>query len=215
MPIEMATEKPSEAFTLIEVLVIIGVLVVFFLAFIVPPTHPRKDRAQRSACAHNLRNIGVAFTTWMVDYSNQVPARFSAAPAEFQQQAGEAFRHFQVMSNELGSPRFVLCPADTRLPANDFASSFSNSNVSYFVAVDMADAQPQMLLGGDRNITNGLQPRNGILTLTTNSVVGWTHELHKDSGQVLLADGSVQRTSTPLLRQILRNSGGTNRLAMP
>jgi hypothetical protein len=212
----MAKEKRYEAFTLIELLVIIGVLVILFAAFIAPSTSTyRRNIPQRNACANNLRNIGLAFKTWMVDYSNQIPARVSAAPGESQRHTGEAFRHFQVMSNELGSPRVVLCPADTRLPANDFGSSLSNSNVSYFVALDVVDDQPQMLLAGDRNITNGLPPRNGILTLATNSVVGWAHELHKDSGQVLLADGSVQRTSTPLLRQILRNSGGTNRLAIP
>jgi len=109
----------------------------------------------------------------------------------------------------------LTCPTDTRKPATDFGPALSNTNISYFVSLDAMDDQPQMILAGDRNITNGLAPQNGILVLTTNSLVGWNQEMHKGFGQVLLTDGSVQVASTAYLRQLLRNSGGTNRLAIP
>jgi competence protein ComGC len=202
------------AFTLIELLAIV-LIVLLFLALALPAIHRTKERARRITCTSNLKIIGVAFKTWALDHTNQFPTRVSATFGGSQDHASETFRHFQVLSNELGSPLVVLCPADVRRKASGFGTNFSNSNVSYFVGLDVTDAQPQMFLAGDRNVTNGVPPPHGILTLTTNSIVGWTHELHKMSGQVLLADGSVQQTSTSYLRQFVRNSGGTNRLAMP
>lgn len=209
----VARERASWAFTLIELLAIL-VIILLFVALALPAMHRAKERAKRITCTSNLKIIGVSFKLWALDHSNQFPTRVSKAFGG-SQQASEAFRHFQVLSNELVSPLIVICPADTRRPAKSFSPSFSNSNVSYFVALDVMDDQPQMFLAGDRNITNGMPPQNGILTFTTNGLVGWTHDLHKEVGQVLLVDGSVQQASSSYLRQLLRNSGGTNRLEMP
>ena len=124
-----------------------------------------------------------------------------------QENAGAACRHFQILSNELVSPEVLVCPADTRHPAKDFGATFCNSNVSYFISLHATADQPEMWLA--------VPPKNGILTVRSNCIVGWTHEMHKEDGQILIADGSVEETSTGYLREILWSSGGTNRLAIP
>jgi prepilin-type processing-associated H-X9-DG protein len=68
-------------------------------------------------------------------------------------------------------------------------------------------------LYGDRNLTNGWPLENGMLVLTPNRPVGWTHELHNRQGNVALADGSVQEFANSSLPGLL--VGTTNRLAMP
>ncbi len=75
-----------------------------------------------------------------------------------------------------------------------------NSNISYFVGVDATETNVQSILSGDYNLTNGSPVRNGILTLTTNEPLGWTVEIHKNVGDLLMADGSVQQASTAGLR---------------
>ena len=46
---------------------------------------------------------------------------------------------FQVMSNELSTPRFWFARADTdRRYATNFAKDFDDSNISYFVNLDAA-----------------------------------------------------------------------------
>jgi competence protein ComGC len=207
-------KSASGAFTRTELLVII-VIVLMVVALLVPAMQRTKERGQRITCTSNLKIIGEAFATWALDHTNQFATRVSTAFGGSQEHAGKAFRHFQVLSKELGSPAAVLCPADARRPANDFGPNFSNSNVSYFVGLDATDAQPMMLVAGDRNLTNGTPPLNGILMLTTNSIAGWTHELHKMTGQVLIADGSVQQMASFHPWQFLIDSDGTNRLAMP
>jgi prepilin-type processing-associated H-X9-DG protein len=129
---------------------------------------------------------------------------------------GDVFRHFQVISNELSTPKVLVCPRDSRRSVSDFGNAFSNSNLSYFIGIDAQDTSPQMFLSGDRNITNGTMPPNRVLELTTNHVSGWTHDLHNGWGNVGLADGSVTQMRAARLREALSWTGAaTNRLALP
>ena len=138
-------------------------------------------------------------------------------------EGGNAFRHFQAMSNELVSPKILICPRDSkRQRASDFlnttnASSFqSNSNLSYFVSFDADETKPERLLSGDRNITGGVFTNGFLRLLKTNSPAGWTKELHEGSGNIGLSDGSVSQTTAPQLQQQLRtNTLQTIRLAIP
>jgi prepilin-type processing-associated H-X9-DG protein len=130
-----------------------------------------------------------------------------------------AWRHFQIMSNELSTPRILWCPTETdpnRFRGTNFIW-LNNSNLSFFVGVDVSnDLNPQMILSGDRNITNGLPIKNGILEVGSNSPAGWTAEMHNKVGNILLADGSVQQVSGAGLRSTIGNTSiATNRLQMP
>jgi hypothetical protein len=128
------------------------------------------------------------------------------------------FRHFQVMSNELSTPYILICPAESasaRTRSSDFGT-FNNSNLSYFVGVDANESNVQMILSGDRSITNGTPVKNGLMELTTNTTVGWTGELHDKIGNIAMADGSVwQDNITGLQNQIAGTGVATNRVQMP
>jgi hypothetical protein len=91
-----------------------------------------------------------------------------------------------------------------------------NSNISFFVGVDASETNPQLILSGDRNITNGTPIKNGILEVSSNQPAGWAAEMHNKVGNVALSDGSLQQISSTGLRSAIENSGGfTNRLQMP
>jgi hypothetical protein len=82
--------------------------------------------------------------------------------------------------------------------------------------LDAVETDPQGILTGDHNITNGTAIRNGILELTTNHPAGWTAKMHGKSGIIVSADGSVQMTGTAALRAIIADAGTfTNHLLMP
>src|SRR6185312_5046570 len=125
---------------------------------------------------------------------------------------------FQVMSNELSTPWILICPAESdRLRARATNFDFlSNSNLSYFIGVDANETNSQMILYGDRNVTNGTLVKNGLLNLTSNAPVGWTSDIHNGVGNFCLADGSVQQLSLADLRDVVANTGvATNRLQLP
>jgi prepilin-type processing-associated H-X9-DG protein len=204
--------------TLIELFAILAVIAVL-AAVLIPALVRAKARAQRIGCVSHLKQIGLATRIWEGNtnlYPMQV-SRTNGGTMDFIT-GPNVFRHFQIMSNELSTPKILICPAEAdRLRA--VASNFdflSNSNISYFIGIDANDANPQMFLSGDRNITNGTPLKNAVLDLTTNKLAGWTGELHNGFGNFGFSDGSVQQVSDYGLRNAIANTGlATNRLQMP
>ena len=208
----------QSAFTLVALLVIVAVLAIL-AAMLLPALAGAHDRARRIQCVNNLKQCGLAFRIWEGDNGDKLPMDVPLAKGgtkEFDTGA-DTFRHFQVMSNELSTPKILICPADTRSVADNFAR-LKNQNVSYFVGLEANDANPQRFLDGDRNIAGESEPENGILKLVPGGPVSWTTAIHNNQGNVGLADGSVQQYSSSALREALRNSGdptNTWRIALP
>jgi prepilin-type processing-associated H-X9-DG protein len=204
------------AFTVIElVAIIVIVTVLFVLLFTGLPR--AKQRAQNQQCVRILKSVGLAFRQWSIDNSDTYPMRRATSLGGSMESAtnGAVFFTFVVVSNELNTPKILICPTDTRAPATNFSPSFGNANLSYFVGINADETQPQTLLMGDRNVTNGPLPPNRVLLLTTNSAPGWNHELHKFGGNVSLADGSVQGLDPSHLRTAVTNAGDPTLLAIP
>ena len=116
--------------------------------------------------------------------------------------AGGTFRQFQVMSNELGTPKILLCPDDS---ARSWATNFTTLkevNVSYFVVPEADVGDASMWLVGDRNLTVSGKPLlSGLHWLPTNSPMGWTAQMHENKGNISFANASVQQLSNAKLRE--------------
>jgi competence protein ComGC len=205
-----------QGFTLVGLLVIIAVLGIL-AAMLIPALVSAKGKSKRIQCVNNLKQSGLAFRIWEGDNNDKYPMAVSTNKNGSMEYAegGNTFRHFQVMSNELNTPKILVCPADNRIAAASFAR-LKNQNVSYFVGLDATEIQPRMLLTGDRNVTNGLSPVRSVLELRPEIPAGWTEAMHNRVGNIGLADGSVQQVSIPGLQQMLKNTGdSTNRIALP
>ncbi len=209
-------ENRTPSFTLIELLVVLAVVAVLG-CLLLPAMHRARQRAFRISCTSNLKQIGLAFKTWSLDQQGRFPWQVLTNQArELKPEvATNICLQFMMMSNELSTPYILRCPADAQRAVTRDFGKLTNINVSYFVGLDAEDSTPQMFLAGDRNLTNGLAVTNGVLFLATNLQAGWTHELHSFSGNVGLADGSVQQFSTLRLREAVTNTGAGNRLLMP
>jgi prepilin-type N-terminal cleavage/methylation domain-containing protein len=222
-----SSNQRNHALTLTEVLVSAAIVCVLAgVAFLV--FHRQKavhrivhqNRSSEIQCVNNLKQIGLAFRIWEGDNGDKMPMQVPAKKGGAMEPAalGNAAPVFRVMANELSTPRILICPADAdRDVAKIFASGFDNSKVSYFAGVDASDAQPSMFLSGDDNFAiDGVSVKSGLLLLATNAPVSWTAARHVNHGNIGLADGSVQRTDSSSLRQLLVQTGvATNRLAIP
>ena len=206
--------------TLVELVIVMAVIAVLTIIFLSQTDRNVKARALRIQCLNNLKQTGLAYRIWEGDHSNSYPqAVFETNGGSMEFTTGpNAFRHFQVMSNELSTPKTLFCPAETdvtRSVATNF-QNFNNSNISFFVGIQAAETNPMMILAGDHNITNGMAIQNGLLGLTTKSPAGWTAEVHNKVGNIALADGSVQQMTIAGLRACIANTGHpTNWLQMP
>jgi prepilin-type N-terminal cleavage/methylation domain-containing protein len=202
----MKRERPL-GFTLLELLCVMAIIGLL-ASLLFPVLEQGSARAKRLQCLNNLRQAGLAFQLFAHDHNGAFPMAVpeqSGGSREFVQRAyqlhGEfyfAFRCFQVLSNELVTPRLLVCPSDNRVPSPSF-SALQNDHLSYFVGLKADYRKPSSILAGDRNITNDLAGAVTLVQLGPNHFLRWTHELHQFKGNLLLADGSVQESKNLML----------------
>jgi competence protein ComGC len=212
---KIMTQRKS-GFTLIEILIV--VVTIALVVFLLIPMLTRSTRLhKRLGCTNNLKHVGLAARMWSNDNNDQFPwVSTNSAGSRAFANAPQVFQHFAAMSNELITPKVLVCPQDLKRMKTTNFTSFSNTNVSYFVGLDADEAKPERLLSGDRNITGGIFTNGFLRLLKTNTLAGWTKELHDYGGNIGLSDGSVQQMTAQQLQQQLRtNTLPTIRLAIP
>jgi len=156
---------------------------------------------------------------WSGDNNGKYPMQISETNGGAQELtlSGDATAIFRCMSNEIGSPRILICPAgSSQVAATNFANDL-RGKISYFVNVNAEAVYPQMTLAGDDNFAIGGVPvKSGLLEVTSNTPIAWTAERHKFNGNIGLADGSVQQLTASGLTNMFQQTGSaTNRLAIP
>jgi len=121
--------------------VLVTVILVALFLPLLTGLHVAKDRALYINCSNNLKQVGLAFRTWEIDHDDRFPFNVPSQQGgtlEFCARGADgsdanAWRHFQVLSNELSTPKILVCPADSsKQTASDFIN-FGPGNVSYLV----------------------------------------------------------------------------------
>ena len=198
---------------MLELLVVMFIIALGY-AMLLPVLDRGYRRGKMIKCTSNLRQIGIAFTMFAHDHNDfypmQVPVNgggsmeFDRPPAngaEF----WEAFRHFQVLSNELLETRVLTCRLDPRLPATNFAT-LRNVNLSFFIATEASYLHPLSILAGDRNLLTSGSHSDTMARIEAEDRVFWTGDLHGFRGNLLLADGSVHDVGNAGLRSYFSQS---------
>lgn len=210
-------------FTLVEGVVVVFVLALVALLVMAPKIELSMHEARRHTCIANLKLMGIAARVWEGNHDDKYPMEVPAALGGAQEMmaTGNVVACFQVMSNELSTPRILICPqdaghrADTNRRLDVAWARLSRTNISYFIGLDAVESDPQAMLSGDANLVqHGRVVGSGIVDLTTN-ITTWTTDRHGRTGFVLIADGSVQG----FWRMGSTNTGGwyapTNRVVAP
>jgi competence protein ComGC len=213
-----ARTPPLRAFTLTEPLISVACIALLAAIFL-PALARSRARPSHLGCANCMKQIGMAFRSWALDNNDHFPMRVSVTNGGTMEliASGVVYPHFQVMSNELSTPRILLCPNDVkRVCATNFAVDLTDRNVSYFVNTDAADGNGSSLLCGDRNITNRARAGGRLVSLTKADTIAWTKDLHREKGHLGFGDGKVDLFGNGNVGAAIKiGEGATNRLAVP
>jgi prepilin-type N-terminal cleavage/methylation domain-containing protein len=196
------------AFTLIELLVVIAIIAIL-AALLLPALAAARAKANRIACTANLKQISTAFKLWAGNQHDFFPMTVPTAQGGAQGAVGVqgsggngpanynpatplaqgVFSMFIVMSNELGTPKVLSCPAEGFDPNFTQATTWrgdvagtagyylNDYNVSYFVGVDAKEtssglkSRSRMLLAGDRTMGFCTSPVAGVSVPPTSTQI--------------------------------------------
>src|SRR3954452_11435806 len=104
------------AYTLIDLVVGLMILALFLAVVAVLPATPHSTRARvsRINCTCNLKQVGLAYKQWALDHHDRYPMEVSVTNGGTMEfvNSGAVWVHFNVMSNELSTPKILSCPAD-------------------------------------------------------------------------------------------------------
>ena len=206
------------------------------LTVTLPALGMSKGRSQRVVCANNLSRIGQATAMWANEHDNRRPMMVpyweggiqtsgilgtpppGTPPFQWGPLNNQAWFHYFWLSNELVTPKVLLCPSETspnKRPAGDWSLSsttgllhpnFRANSVSYVVAHSYSESD-RGLVSADRNLpytisftscSYGLQGLRGITP--GGSVSSWLSlgqgVLHTPEGNLLFKDGSVEQVDS-------------------
>ena len=206
--------------TLLEVFIVLAAVVVLAAVFL-PALAASKKKSSKIGCTNLLKQIGLAYRIWEGDNGDKYPMGISVTNGGSMEMVttGDVLQTFLVMSNELSTPKILFCPNDNSRNWTNIFAGLSNSNISYFVGVDVTnDVNPQLIVSGDSNFEIGGKPvKAGLNSFWTNDPVIWSPTTrHMKSGNIGLADGSVQSTTSKSLQTYFQQTGlATNRFAIP
>ena len=203
-------------FTLIELMVVIAIIALL-AALILPALTRAKEQARCVKCLSNLHQVCLAYKTWALDHEGHYP--WSLPPEEggtYGPSAGQSYSNFLSLSDELVTPKILVCPSDraTKATVTDWStgpdgllhSGNRNYAVSYFAGLDAFDSLSFTLMAGDRGLTGGkstgcasVADGAGVpamdLTPSTYAKLTWDSSVHGVRGNIGVSDGSVQKTT--------------------
>jgi prepilin-type N-terminal cleavage/methylation domain-containing protein/prepilin-type processing-associated H-X9-DG protein len=207
----------TRAFTLTEMLVVL-VLVALLLGLLIPALKKSKAHESRINCLSNLKQIGLAMRMTSNEHGGRFPWEVPRAEGGSLEclSSAEVFRHFLSTSNQLVTPKYLLCPQDVERQKARTWDRISNSNLSYFAGFDAATDKPQSILSGDRTLAFDGTNAVGLVVIRSNTDVRITRGFHAGGMNIALGDGSAQQVTVSAARNLLQHTNAWPiRLAVP
>jgi prepilin-type N-terminal cleavage/methylation domain-containing protein len=202
-----STKSTRSGFTLIELLVVIAIIAIL-AGLLLPALARAKAKANRAKCVSNLKQMNLGFRIFSNDNGEKFP--WLILPADggsMDAAAQQTWRHILPVTNEMNSPKILVCPSDSQKTMVSTWNLFlANNNISYMVGYEAVEQKPQTILTGDRNIAGAANNSScgawsGAMGCPITVASTWDQTIHNGAGDLGLSDGSVQQTTSPGLQK--------------